>query len=203
MKLYYCETLSPRKTCAVARYLDLPVDFVRIDLARGEHKTPGFLALNPNGKVPVLQDGNRVLWESNAIMCYLSDTARSDLWPHDERQIDVIRWLSWDDQHFTRHAGTLYFEYIIKPAIGMGDADAASVNEALGQFNTSARILDDYLETRTFLVDDILTIADFAVAATLPYAEKAKLPLNDFPAIRRWHDRLNELPAWRDPFPQR
>jgi len=69
MKLFYCEALNPRKACAVARYLDSPVEFVRVDIAKGEHKTPQFLAMNPNGKVPVLQDGARTLWESNAIMC--------------------------------------------------------------------------------------------------------------------------------------
>jgi glutathione S-transferase len=56
MKLYYCETLNPRKACAVARYLQSPVEFVHIDLGQGEHKQPDFLALNPNGKVPVLQE---------------------------------------------------------------------------------------------------------------------------------------------------
>ncbi|MBV9636289.1 MAG: glutathione S-transferase N-terminal domain-containing protein, partial [Methylobacteriaceae bacterium] len=58
MKLHYFETLNPRKACAVAQYLRVPVEFVRIDLGRGEHKTPEFLALNPNGKVPVLRDGD-------------------------------------------------------------------------------------------------------------------------------------------------
>jgi glutathione S-transferase len=50
-------------------------------------------------------------------------------------------------------------------------------------------------------VDDALSIADFAVAITLPYAEKTGLPLDNFPEIRRWHDSLNKLAAWREPFP--
>ena len=77
MNLYYYETLNPRKACAVARYLNLPVEFVRVDLTRGEQKTPEFLALNPNGKVPVLRDGDWSVWEANAIMCYLSDEAKA------------------------------------------------------------------------------------------------------------------------------
>src|SRR3546814_6049271 len=86
MKLYYDETMNPRKVCAVARYLDSPVDFIRVDLGKGQNKTPDFLALNPNAKVPVLQTGNDVLWESNAIMCRLAQIAGSDLWPTDARQ---------------------------------------------------------------------------------------------------------------------
>ncbi len=201
MKLFYCETLNPRKACAVARYLQLPVEFVRVDLGKRENKTPEFLAMNPNGKVPVLQDGDKTLWESNAIMCYLSDAAKADLWPHDERQIDVIRWFGWNDQHFTRHASVLYFEYIIKPLFGIPPADAAELEEATKYFRTYAAVLNTHLSDRKFLVGDSLTVADFAVAITLPYADKAHLPLADFPAVRRWHERLNELPAWREPFP--
>ena len=203
MKLYYCETLNPRKACAVARHLNSPVEFVRVDLGRGEHKLPEFLALNPNGKVPVLQDGNGSLWEANAIMCYLSNVAQSDLWPHDARQIDVLRWLSWDAQHFTPSGGTLYFEYLIKPRLGMGDADPDKVNAATASFRTHAHILDAHLRNRDFLVGNALTVADFAVASALPYAQDARLPVAEFPAIQRWYARLDELPAWREPFPAR
>ncbi len=203
MKLYYCETLMPRKACAVARHLGLPVEFVRVDLAKGEHKTPAFLELNPNGRVPVLQDGDMVLWEANAIMCYLSDAANSQLWPHDARQVDVMRWLSWDAQHFTRHAGVLYFENLIKPAIGMGAPDGKAIGEALAALRSSAAVLDAHLRTRNYLVGERLSVADIATAVTLPYAGDAGIPLKEFPAIAAWHERMLALPAWRDPFPQR
>lgn len=201
MKLYYAETLNPRKACAVARYLGSPVEFVRVDLVKGEHKAPEFLALNPNGKVPVLKDGRTTLWESNAIMCTLAKAAGSDLWPSDERQIDVLRWLSWSDAHFTRHAGTLYFQHIIKPHVLGGAPDPKAVEEATGFFRQFAQVLNDHLRDRKYLLGDTLTIADFSVAVTLPYAEEAKIPVGGFPEIKRWHDRLNELPAWCEPFP--
>jgi glutathione S-transferase len=57
MKLYYFETPNAGKACAVARYLNVPVEFVRVDLTKGEHRTPAFLAINPNGKMPALEDG--------------------------------------------------------------------------------------------------------------------------------------------------
>ena len=79
MKIFYAETINPRKVCAVARYLDLPVDFVPVDLSKGEHRTPEYLAINPNGKVPALEDGDIRLWEANAIMCHLARAAKSDL----------------------------------------------------------------------------------------------------------------------------
>jgi glutathione S-transferase len=201
VKLYYCETINPRKACAAARYLNSSIEFVRVDLSRGEHRSAEFLALNPNGKVPVLKNGDWSLWEANAIMCYLSDEAKAEFWPHDARQIEVMRWLGWDAQHFTRHGGTLYFEYLIKPQLGMGEADPVVAAQATVHFTASARILEMHLRDRSFLVGQSLSVADFAVASALPYAHAARLPLAEYPAIQRWYARLEDLPAWRDPFP--
>jgi glutathione S-transferase len=202
MQLYYFETPNPRKPCAVARYLGLPVEFIRVDLTKGENKTPDYLAINPNGKVPALKDGDTSLWESAAIMCYLAQKAGSDLWPTDPmRQIDVLRWLQWDTAHFARHGQTLLFENAIKGMFGLGETDTKAVDEALEFWRRFAGVLDRHLKDRDSLVGDGLTVADFAVGSLLPTADLAKLPLADFPEIVRWHDRLMELPAWRDPFP--
>ena len=202
MKLYYSETLHPRKACAIAKYLDFPVEYVPVDLSKGEHLTSAFRAINPNAKVPVLVHAGKTLWESNAIMCYLAAQAGSDLWPHDTRQFDVIRWLNWDASEFLPQAGAFYFEYIIKSRIGLGPPDPAVIEKATKGFHRYARVLDDHLGARRYLVGDGLTVADFAVAITLPYADEAHIPLDNYPAIRRWHARLNEHAAWRDPFPR-
>ncbi|MGN6550658.1 MAG: glutathione S-transferase family protein [Pararhizobium sp.] len=201
MKLYYAETLNPRKACAVARHLGSPVEFVQVTLSKGEHKTPDFMTMNPNAKVPVLEAEGRTIWESAAIMCFLARDACSDLWPQDERQVDVVRWLSWDARHFLPYAGTYYFEHIIKPMFGIGPVDQGAIDRVADDFKRSAGVLDHHLRDRAFLVGNSPTIADFAVAITLPYAEEAEIPLDDFPAIRRWHDRMNELEGWRNPFP--
>ena len=202
MKLYYSDTLNPRKACAVARHLTLPVEFIRVALEKGEHRTPQFRAMNPNAKVPVLVDGATTLWESNAIMCYFAEKAGSDLWPRDARQTEVMRWLMWDATEFAPAAGTFYFEHIIKPRFQQREADPAEIARVTPDFERYAGVLDAHLKGRRYLVGDALTVADFAVAITLPYAEKAHLPLENFPEIRRWHDRLDQLPAWREPFPE-
>lgn len=202
MKLYWSDTPGPRKACAVAKYLQSPVEYTYLDLGRGEHKTPEYLALNPNGKVPTLVDGARTLWESAAIMCHLAARSDSDLWPQDARQIEVVRWLSWDLAHFYRSGGALYFEYIIKPRFGLGDPDPAEVNRVSNDWRRLATMLDDHLHDRRWLVGDAITVADFAVAIILPYADTAHIPLAEFPAVHRWHERLNEIDAWREPFPE-
>jgi glutathione S-transferase len=203
MKLYYYESINPQKACAVAKHLGSPVELVRVDLAKGENKAPQYLAINPNGKVPTLVDGKAKLWEANAIMAHLARVAGSDLWPRDEeRQVEMTRWLSWDANHFTRHAGMLYFQHIIKPRFFGGGPDPAAVEEATGFFRRFAAVLDEHLRGRRYVVGDTLTIADFALGVTLPYAEKANIPVQAFPEIERWHGRLNEVPAWREPFPR-
>ncbi|MGD9925712.1 MAG: glutathione S-transferase family protein [Pseudorhodoplanes sp.] len=202
MKLYYSETINPRKACAVAKHLESPVDFVRIDLAKGEHKTPAYLAVNPNGKVPALEDGEISIWESNAIMCHLARKAKSDLWPTDpEKQIEVLKWLSWNSEHFTKHAGNLYFQYVIKPKFNIGAPDDKAAEESIGFAKQFTKVLDDHLAGRTFLLGDHLTVADFAVSVTLPYAETIRLPLDGFKHVARWKEQLEDLPAWRDPYP--
>lgn len=202
MKLYYAETMNPRKACAVAKYLGSPVEFIRVDLSKGEHRAPAFLEQNPNGKVPLLVDGDKRLWESTAIMAYLAVQAGSDLWPADPAdQIEVLRWLSWDIAHFSRHGGSLYFEHMVKPFLGLGEANPAAVEEATNFFRRFAGILDAHLATRDYLVGDRLSIADFGVGVLLPWARQARLPVDGFANIERWHERMMALPAWREPFP--
>lgn len=201
MRLYWSDVLSPRKVCAVAKYLQSPVEYIYLDLGRGEHRAPEYLSLNPNGKVPTLVDGDRRIWEAAAIMCHLAARCDSDLWPQDGRQVEVLRWLSWDLAHFCRSGGALYFEYIIKPRFGIGEPDPAEVRQATDEWRRLARLLDDHLRDRRWLVGHSPTVADFSVAAALPYAERAHIPLHEFPAVRRWHERMNEIEAWREPFP--
>ncbi|KRA35799.1 glutathione S-transferase [Rhodanobacter sp. Root627] len=202
MKLYWSNVTSPRKACVVAKYLQSPVEYAYVDLDRGEQKAPEYLALNPNGKVPTLVDGTRVLWESDAIMCHLAARSDSDLWPQDDRQIDVLRWLSWAGQEFNPVASQLYFEYIIKPRFNIGEPDVDAAGRAQEAFRQLAAILENHLQDRRWLVGKTLTVADFSLAITLPYAEAAHIPLAEFPAIRRWHDALCEIDAWREPFPE-
>jgi len=201
MKLHYFETINGRKACVAAKHLNAPVEFVRVNLGKNEQAAPAYLALNPNGKVPVLETETGSIWESNAIMAYLARHAGSDLLPTDDRITEVIRWLAWSSEHLNRYASRVYFENLVKPHFNIGPADAAMVEEANGYIRKYGAILNDHLKGRRYVVGDTLTIADFAVGAALPYATAAKIPLDGFSEIARWGDRLNELPAWRDPFP--
>ena len=81
MKIYWIKAQAPRRVLALVKYLGIEAEFVEVDLMAGGLKAPDYAAMNPNKKAPLLIDGDKVLWESSAIMAYLCIKAGSDLWP--------------------------------------------------------------------------------------------------------------------------
>jgi glutathione S-transferase len=203
MKLYYFETMNPRKVCALAKHLGSPVEYVRTDLGQGAHKAPDFLARNPNGLVPLLVDNGRSIWESTAIMVYLAQKSGSEMWParDPDKLVEVMRWLSWDAFHWAPPTGTIYFERVIKAMFDMGEPDEAAIEKQTRDFHRFAKVLDKHLGTNRFLAGNSMTIADFATAVLLPLADQIRLPLTDYPSMVRWNDELMQLDAWRNPWP--
>lgn len=199
MRLYYSRNLNPRVAVAVARHLEAPVEFVRAS-PRNPQKEDAFRAVNPNTLVPVLVEGERKLWETDAIACRLSLLMNPDFWPAGEHAPELQMWLSWSAHHFTQTAGVFYWEHVVRPMLGLGAPNTDALRDATGEFHRFAGILEEALSTRTWLVGNRLSYADFRVATSLPFAEAAQLPLRPYPRIRNWHDRLCRLPAWRDPF---
>lgn len=199
MRLYYSRNLNPRVAVAVARHLEAPVEFIRAS-PRNPTNEEAFRAVNPNTLVPVLVEEGRTLWETDAIACRLSMLTEPDFWPAGDQAPELQMWLSWSAHHFTQTAGVFYWEHVIKPMLGLGAPNTDALQEATGEFHRFAGILEEALSTRTWLVGNRLSYADFRVATSLPFAEAAKLPLQPYPRIRNWHDRLWQLPAWRDPF---
>lgn len=204
MKLYYSHNLNPRVAVAVARHLQSPVEFVR---ARPFHpaQIEDFRKLNPNTRVPVLEEGGKTLWETDAIACRLSELAGSDFWRRDGSAAQMVQWISWATHHLTNAASVLYFEHVVipqfPPQARPPAASAAKLEEALQEFRQFAAILDAHLEGRSWILDDgRLSYADFRAATSLPFAEKAGLPLAEFPNVSRWHQGLMQLEDWREPF---
>ena len=201
MKLYVFEhTGNSRKVLAVAWQLGLAPEIHDVNLVGGEHMTPEFRALNPNRKVPVLVDGDLVLWESNAIMLYLAlQVPGQTLWPQaPAAQADVTRWMSWQLAHWDGEAcGPLTFENLVKRAARLGAPDPAGIARAEECFHRFAAVLEAHLDGRRWLVGAGATLADFAVGAPLTHAEEAAFPLAGYDRVRRWYDGLAELDGWR------
>ena len=183
---------------AIELGLEDQVELVTVDLAKGAQRAPEFLAKNPNGRVPVLVDGDFVLWESNAIMQYLADGVPGQrLFPEERRaRADVVRWMFWNAHHFSQGVSTLNRERMVKKILGQGEPDPAEVARGEAMVRTFGAVLDARLEGRPYLVGDGLTLADIAVASELSSWERAALPLEGFGNVRRWFDAVRSRPSW-------
>ncbi|HET7371506.1 MAG TPA: glutathione S-transferase family protein [Gammaproteobacteria bacterium] len=193
--------LSPRafKVLWTAHYLELDYELVLVDFAKGTHKTPEFLALNPNGRMPVLEDGDFVLWESNAIVNYLAlKKPESGLLPTDTRsRLSVEKWQFWDSSHWDAACAPLLFERMIKPFFGLGAASESEIERGNRLFECAARVLDAELSRHRYVAGDRLTAADFSIGAAFCAAGAGQYPLEPYHAIRRWFDELQAMPSWK------
>ena len=203
MQLYWIRAQAPRRVLALVKHLGVKVECVEKDLMGGGLKTVDYVALNPNMKAPTLVDGELVIWESSAIMAHLCIKQGSDMWPsrNPVEQVEVMRWLSWNDCHWGPAVSPFYFEHVVKSTFGIGPADRESLKSAVPDLIRFAKVLDAHLEGRSEVACDRLTIADFQLASMATDWREAEMPFDTFPNIVRWIDRLSRIPAWVDPWP--
>lgn len=201
MKIYWIRAQAPRKVLALVKHLGLAAEFVQMDFAgmRGAE----YVALNPNSKAPTLVDGGTVLWEAVAIMAHLCIKAGSELWPQRDaaEQVEVLRWLSWNNCHWAPAVGPFYFEHIVKSTFKVGAPDREALKGKVAELERYAKVLDGQLQGREHVACGRLTIADFSLAAMATDWRRAEMPLEPFGNIVRWLDGLQRLPAWAEPWP--
>lgn len=194
MKLYTF-SLSPncQKVLAVAHEVGVPLSLVNVDLFKGQAKAPEVLAKNPNGRVPILEDGDFLLWESNAILGYVANKAdRVDLAPTTPRErADVDRWLAWSLAHFAPAVRKVAFERIVKKLAGLGAPDEAAVKAGIEEFAAIGSVFDRSLEGKDYLCGR-LTIADFACVTYAALCENSGLSLAPYRNVQRWLGRMLE-----------
>lgn len=204
MKLYF-HPLSgnSRRVLLVATHLDVPLERVVVDLTKGEQRGAPHLSRNPNGRVPVLDDGGFVLWESRAIMQYIADkTPGQTLLPTDPRgRAEVNRWLFWCAAHMSQAATILVFERFVKARTGRGAEDPAETARGEALFTQHAAVLDAHLAGKTWVAGDRVTLADYSLAASFALAGPARFSLEAVPSLRAWLGRVQELEAWRKTAP--
>ena len=137
-------------------------------------------------------------------MQYVAGKKANSLWPDDARaRADITRWQSWNLAHWNRDAwAPVLSERLVKKILNLGPPDEAVIAKAVEAFNKEAAMLDAHLGKQKYLVGDTLTIADFAVAATLFYAKEAELPLAPCPHLRGWSERVMALPCWTATAPE-
>ncbi len=199
MKLYNAN-LSPNalRVRAVANELGIDLEIVEVDLRKGEHKAELYLAMNPNGKVPVLVDGDFVLWESRAIDAYLASLKpESGLYPDDLKKRAVVdQWSYWQAVHLGPAMQRVAFERVMKSKFGMGEPDENAIASQLKDIDQFLPILDKNLADKEWVAGD-LSIADFAVGSTFMYRVPSRISLAETPHVAAWIGRLEARPSWQ------
>lgn len=192
MKLYTFP-FSPncQKVISVAHEVGTPLELVNVDLFKGESRTPEMLAKNPNGKLPILEDGDFVLWESTAMIAYIAAKAgRSDLLPTTPRErAEVDRWTAWQSAHFGAAIRKVAFERIVKKLVGRGAPDENVVKAGVAEFATFAGVLDQSLGNKEYLCGR-LTIADFDLAPYAALTTNCGLDFEGYPKAKAWLQRM-------------
>jgi len=165
------------------------------DIMKGETRTPAFLAgVNANGRIPVLQVGDRFLPESNAACWYLA--SGTPLIPDDRfEQADVLRWLFWEQYNHEPNVATLRFWFG-----WIGEANFTEFQRAALPLKREAglaalRLMDEHLALHGFLVGGRFTVADIVLYAYTHTCEEGGYRLADYPAVADWLARVAAQPG--------
>lgn len=170
--------------------LGLPFDKVPVDFLKAEHRTPEFLARNPFGQLPVIEDGEVTVADSNAILVYLArryDASGAWLPADAVGAAQVQRW-------FSVAAGPLASgPAAARIAVLFGrPRDEAQEQSALGLF----AVMDAHLAQQAFLIGPTPTLADVSLYAYTAHAPEGGVPLDAFPNLRAWLARIEALPGF-------
>ena len=192
MRLYHFPT-SPNclKVRAVAYEIGVELELATVNILKSESRSATFRALNPNGLVPVLVDGDFVLWESNAILTYLASRYGNPalISTDAHRRADTDRWLHWESAHMGPAIAKVAFERCVKPMFGGTQANEVAVSAALSAFEEHCRVLETSLRDKEF-VTSCLSVADFAVASSLCSGAMVGLSVGAFSRTTAWLRRM-------------
>jgi len=160
---------------------------VPLDMGKGEHKSPEFLKLNPNGKVPCLVDGDFVLWESMAINKYLAKKYQPDLLGGSIENMALIdQWNYWSIVHVQRYL----FEMFMDPS----DETRKRCTTAIEPMH---KVLDAHLAEKDYLLGDTFSVADINLGTVIVVNRFVKNDISGFTNMSTWLDRLQSRPCFQ------
>lgn len=186
-------SINVRKVLWAADTLALPYRREDWGLPLRDPKVPEFLALNPNGQVPVLVDGDFVLWESNAILIYLSERAGQLMPEQIEQRALVLQWLAWQASELNP-AWSYAVNALIRRTPGFDDA--GKIAQSMTRWTSKMAILEDELSrSDTMLGQSVLHVADIALGLSIHRWMSIPLDKQAFPAVQGYYDRLKTQEA--------
>ena len=192
MKLYnVAYSGNSYKVRLLLSQLGIPCEIVEVDILNGASRTAEFLKINPNGRTPVLDDNGFILAESNAILAYL---ARDTMFLPDDRKMFalVFQWLFFEQYSHEPFIATSRFWLQHQPDSPKRIALLASKRDG---GLAALEIMEEHLARNDFFVGEY-SIADIALFAYTHVADEGGFPLDDFPQIRAWIDRVKAQPGF-------
>lgn len=178
---------------------ELGLEHERIDVGGkfGGLDTPEYRRMNPHGRIPVLEDGDTVVWESHAVLRYLAATTGDPrFWSADAAaRARADQWIEWTQSQLQRSFMDVFWGFYRTPE---AERDPAFVKDAIERTNNDFLLLDGQMEGRSYLLGDDLTLADIPTATTLYRYYEMDIPRPSLPNIEAWYARLQERPAYRE-----
>jgi len=172
--------------------LNLEYEWIRVDLMKGEHKSPEYLAKNPFGQVPFLVDGEVQLADAQAILVYLGREYGGEKWlPLDALSLaQIIRWLSTAAGEVRQGPENARLYHLF------GAGTKINIERATQKSEFILTQLDQHLSDRTWLEFDHPTIADVAIYPYIALARDGKIDLDAYPQVLNWIERVKQLPGY-------
>lgn len=179
-----------------AALLGLPLECREYDILQGETRTPDFLSrVNSNGRIPVLQVGNRFLPESNAACFYLATGSR--LVPQDRFDCaDMLRWMFFEQYNHEPNIATLRFWLFFVGESNLTEAQRVQISQKRLAGEAALELMDKHLARQNWFVGNGPTLADIVLYAYTHIAEGGGFRLADHAHLCAWLDRVAELPRY-------
>ncbi len=190
-------SINVQKVMWLAAEIGLDVDRVDVGGAFGGNDQPDYLAKNPTGRIPTLEDGDFVLWESNSIVRYVAGKYGAAPWQpaDDATRHHASQWMDW--YIASLHAPmTVIFWQLIRTA--PEDRDTAAVAKATQQAADFWRVVDGHLAERPYLTGNDVCIGDIPLGCAAYRWHTMDVDRPDLANLRTWYDRLNQRPAFQE-----
>jgi glutathione S-transferase len=201
MKLYGFAAPNMSKVLLCAEQLGLEYDFVHLNPAKGELKTPEHIARHPLGKIPVLEHDGDFFYESSAICRYMANISDSDMYKGDAKHMAIIdQWVDFMCQHIGKWIGVYFFQEIVSKRFFNKDIDEEAMSEAKGHLAEQLPVLDAQLGQGQYLCGDTMSITDPVAFALFNIQEVTNFDFSDYPNIVRWYDEIKSSAAYEKAF---
>ncbi len=192
--LYTAATMNGYKPVIFLEEAGIAYDMTFVDFSKQEQKTPDFLALNPNGKIPVIvdRDEDRAIFETGAILWHLAEKYQVFLPEDPIQRSEVMQWMMFQIGHVGPMMGqAMYFQHIAAPN---GQEDPFAIKRYVEESRRLLEVLETRLQGRDYLVGDY-SIADMMIYPWARAYPWARVDISGLPHLKVWFERLDARPA--------